>query len=622
MKEKVNFISATTPLFANPDLESLAFDPDYLKAIIRNSGSSPSLSIPRLAKAYLAGKFRAHSSLRDARKRSFGVREEHRVSLELWDQVLPILIQREQENTLSRTAAVIERRFFIVPSDAYFGAVYGQMNKFCLGFEYILWRVSPTHTTWEETQAAILFLRSLQRSFSSSMVQLWKDRWTRQIGPDRPPSVHQGLNIGGLSGRTGFGWFSPLFDWNRWTLKDQYISLVLQEHPRLLQHYQVKYASLRETHGIFIKLQLIEHWWRKHESVAGVKLALVEYLCGLCIAQFRKDIWGYLLERGEVSREHKTYLTTMDVPLCYLALKLYLADKEPWFVTGNKADVKTIPALAAYLFDEEPYVIDPKRGKEVFKDRRGWNNKTYRIIFYKCLALLNRAGTQEWAELLDGMVKSTVSTQNFVLPYPDPTGFFAKTKQMRGRGTDAEVKSRRMWAAVWVKEIGPASLLQEHGLRERFLAYDANQIMERAKVEDILRFGGRLQANADVEPNVPYISRYSAEWHDLSNDELEYKLCYDAVDFVDREAQWQRFKAFVDSHNRAQVYSLRCHINADQVEANNEPEILSLDAKLHQESDYEQDANSSGYESDYNPRRRGKGTKTKGRKYGRDTSRK
>jgi hypothetical protein len=76
------------------------------------------------------------------------------------------------------------------------------------------------------------------------------------------------------------------------------------------------------------------------------------------------------LERKKVSGEHKTHLMTADVPLCYHTLKLYLVDREPWFVTGNKADVKTIPALAAYLFDKEPYAVHPERAKGLIIWRR------------------------------------------------------------------------------------------------------------------------------------------------------------------------------------------------------------------------------------------------------------
>jgi hypothetical protein len=316
------------------------------------------------------------------------------------------------------------------------------------------------------------------------------------------------------------------------------------------------------------------------------------------------------LEKREVSREHKTHLMTADVPLCYHTLKLYLVDAEPWFVTGNKADIKTIPALAAFLFDEEPYAVDPDRAKGTFKDRLHWDDKAYRIIFHRCLALLNRAANQEWAKLLGDMVKGSVSAQNYVLPYPKHNGLFSKTKNMRGRAADIEVKSRYIWAAVWVKDTGPASLLRKFGLKERHLAYDANQIMERASDDDILRMGGRLQANADVELAMPYTSLYTAEWHGLSNDELEDKLCHDAIRLADQETQlearWQNGDASGCLDRSSRAYGLRLRPNMERLDADNELDTLSSEVASHEGTDneWESGLSCSGYESDYNPRRR------------------
>ncbi|KFY28553.1 hypothetical protein V491_00414 [Pseudogymnoascus sp. VKM F-3775] len=292
---------------------------------------------------------------------------------------------------------------------------------------------------------------------------------------------------------------------------------------------------------------------------------------------------------------------TGDVPLCYHTLKLYLVDKEPWFVTGNKADIKTIPALAAYLFNEEPYAVDPERAKGVFKDRRFWDDKAYRIIFHRCLALLNRAANREWADLLDDMVKGSVSAQNYVLPYPDPGCLFTTTKRTRGRGADTEVKPRRIWAAVWVKDKGPASLLRELGLKGGFLAYDANRIVRRAKDEDILQIGGRLQGNADVELAMPCTSLYTAEWHGLSNCELEDKLCHGTIYLAEREAQieatWRRRQTVTRLDDCTQEYRLRARLNTEKPEADNELDTSSSDSNSHQGSDDEWDSTiSSGGE--------------------------
>ncbi|KAH8746875.1 hypothetical protein BGZ57DRAFT_1011135 [Hyaloscypha finlandica] len=269
----------------------------------------------------------------------------------------------------------------------------------------------------------------------------------------------------------------------------------------------------------FFAISILSLLYYSSSNVGGK----IEYLWGLCIAQFRRDVWGFLLERKEVSGEYKAHLMNADVPLCYHALKLYLVDKEPWFVTGNKADIKTIPTLAAYLFDEEPYAVDP--------------------------------------------------------------------------------------GEVWVKDAGPASLLREFGLKEKCLAYDAHRIMERAKDEEILQIGGRLQANAEVELAMPCALMYTAEWHGLLKGELEDKLCHDAVYLADRETQiearWRTRHTVVRLDDCARPYGLRSRLNTERVEANDELDTLSSDSRSCQGSDDEWDGTiSSGDGSAYNPRRR------------------
>jgi hypothetical protein len=113
------------------------------------------------------------------------------------------------------------------------------------------------------------------------------------------------------------------------------------------------------------------------------------------------------------------------------------------------------------------------------------------------------------------LVKGSVAAQNYVLPYPEAEGLFTRTKRMKGRGLDVERKSRHIWAAVWVEDEGLAGLFQDLALKRKCLAYDIYQIIEKAKEDRVLRMGGRLKANADVEPTMPCTTLYTTEWHSL-----------------------------------------------------------------------------------------------------------
>lgn len=184
---------------------------------------------------------------------------------------------------------------------------------------------------------------------------------------------------------------------------------------------------------------------------------------------------------------------------------------------------------------------------------------------------------------------------------------------MSRRCSDTDVKSRYIWSAVWVKGAGPASLLEEHGLRERCLAYDVYQIMGKAWDDHIISFGGKLEGNADIETVMPFISLYTAEWHTLSNSELEDRLCHDVVHLASREAEieerWQARCAIVHT-----AYDLCPRIDLKSMEPNDEPATESSDFLTCLESGDEQTSSvstgteSNWYDSEYDerPRRRTK----------------
>ncbi|KAM5359955.1 hypothetical protein ACJA88_014995 [Fusarium oxysporum] len=83
-KEMVD--AARTYPFQNPDLRHLALDPQLRNGIQSISGKPVLCNITD--RAYLASKRRCHYGLTDSKQRSFGVREEYRISWSLFQSVL------------------------------------------------------------------------------------------------------------------------------------------------------------------------------------------------------------------------------------------------------------------------------------------------------------------------------------------------------------------------------------------------------------------------------------------------------------------------------------------------------------------------------------------------------
>ncbi|RYC79336.1 hypothetical protein BFJ63_vAg17787 [Fusarium oxysporum f. sp. narcissi] len=90
--------AARTFPFQNPDLRHLALDPQLrhgMQNICGKSTSSNSIT----DRAYLASKRRCHYGLTDSNQRSFGVREEYRISWVLFQSVL-IALRSSDRNGL------------------------------------------------------------------------------------------------------------------------------------------------------------------------------------------------------------------------------------------------------------------------------------------------------------------------------------------------------------------------------------------------------------------------------------------------------------------------------------------------------------------------------------------
>lgn len=124
--------------FNHDGLEEIALDPQ-----IRQGAKSAAGGNRRDAKvierAYCASKQRARSALLDSRKKSFGIREEHRISWALFQGLRELLREQDREQ--------LEILLFDCPSyawpvktEAYLNFLWRSADKFATGFEVVLAR--------------------------------------------------------------------------------------------------------------------------------------------------------------------------------------------------------------------------------------------------------------------------------------------------------------------------------------------------------------------------------------------------------------------------------------------------------------------------------------------------
>ncbi|GKU15871.1 unnamed protein product [Fusarium langsethiae] len=185
--------------FTNTAIETLALD-KKLRKTWELVGGGLSHQPAALIKAYLYTKLRCHYALLGSMQKSFGTREEHRVSKELFYAIDSRIRCRELHEQRLIIPTDDNSPYHSFTSDTLLRWVRWNINKFCLGFEMVYSFQDPHFVTWEYTRIMLMFLRCLRFSYTGGLIQkvggCWQD--VRQQPDARQPNGlrrHEGLGF-------------------------------------------------------------------------------------------------------------------------------------------------------------------------------------------------------------------------------------------------------------------------------------------------------------------------------------------------------------------------------------------------------------------------------------------
>ena len=177
------FDAAKTFPFDNPALEVLAVDP-YLTKATQMVGGGQGINLEKVGQSYLQSRVRILQTLQMNMGKSYGVREEHRVNLELLQAIATILeTPQVQHRAVESITLGIGNPFFFLPTEHVFEFLQYNCLWFILPFEMILRSTaSGQHVSWEQTKVMVMLLRCLPSSFNTALLQdksaLWKSEVT------------------------------------------------------------------------------------------------------------------------------------------------------------------------------------------------------------------------------------------------------------------------------------------------------------------------------------------------------------------------------------------------------------------------------------------------------------
>jgi hypothetical protein len=523
---KVPFDAAKVYIFNNEALENLALDPAYVRALRHVSGAV-SFSPKVCEISYLHSKSRANVNLEDNRWRSYGVREEHRLSMRAVEEIVRQWRQwqnREREESVEEDLYGVEDErnarvelsirdlldeqdpqlqaplplplpYYIFSSLDMFAFLRAQLNRYCFLFEYIYAWTGKTHSL-PEFIMMVLALRALRFSYGSGILAaeslLWKDQWQNKKG-----RTVEGIGMKKTMLECGFGWFLPKINWSTMRPLPPHTDHFLAGNLLLHSEYKRRWKAVRDLGDVYTRLHQAEGWVATHKVKDSKerKRVWLEYLTALNIRQFHADIIQHVLKSHKTHPELSATATAphrlANLSYCFQGMCKMFEDHgeavPPHTATGNVVAITSTWDLVELLFGWD----DTQS-----KSPRGWQNKTYRLIFHKTydtiMAKLGEVTAQRWYDRF----LATIILTHWILPYATATAFLPLTKTNKKKG----LKGRTIWFSSILQEPPGFWTSSWPGGFPRTLS-DISRVIRR---DTALRGSGGWQSEALIQEYLKY----------------------------------------------------------------------------------------------------------------------
>ena len=408
--------------FANNAIEALALD-RKLRRTWELVGKGLSHNPVALIKGYLYAKWRCHTGLRGSIKKALGVREEHRMSVQLFRAVDERFQSRGLHRERLRLPSGSNSPYYSFRTSTMLRWLRRNINKFCVGFETVFSGQDPHFVTWEHTRLMLMFLRCLRVSYGGGLLQksggCWRD--VRHVPDDRQPDGLrrvEGLGFCRTMEEFGYAWFLDKVDWATLTFRPTHAPYMMFNNPSMQAVYRRHYGRIRDVRIDFIRVDRIRQWMIEFSGVTACVERLEILLCQLCLCAFRKDIFAHI--QSTLQADSVEAALAGEVPLCYESIQEVLQEqyRPLQLAYGPRVAVKNIDVLFAWLWE----------WRDGRFERSGWNDKPYRMLYRQSYEAIQAVRGKHSARSWRRTVKTTFLRSHWMLPYPNKRTFMRRHK--------------------------------------------------------------------------------------------------------------------------------------------------------------------------------------------------
>ena len=396
--------AAKTKPFHSAHLPKLTWDPKVFKMLEHVAGATTATR-RQLEESFLKSKQRLANAVKEAFNKSYGVREEHRVSLTFLGRIKASLQSAGKwDQPATRPQGSDDTPYWQLATKDYISFVGQNANKFLLLFEWILTMSATKEVSYEHCKVLTMLLQAIRDSFDSVAQErhrgLYEDSWTRRRGGQ----VVHGMGLRRTMSACGYGWLSSKIDWD-----------TLEFVPKLRDQMVFNDTMLRDTYrrrGLAVRsakndLQFIEQagqWLRLYCASPTITAKILSLLVMVVVQHFRKEVFHNL--KDKIRDEHRQKALSGQLPLCPAVLEEVLERASDFHVcSASMTKIKTVRTLVDVLWDSDDGYA-----------RKRWANRSYRHLHQVALKLVERYVGVKQASGFHDVVKRMFVVQTWAVP--------------------------------------------------------------------------------------------------------------------------------------------------------------------------------------------------------------
>ena len=417
--------AAGTYPFQNQSLNYLSISSDILKMWQSGgiSGERFKIDIDKLQKAYTHSRDRILLALREAiqQGRSFGSRQEHRISIEIFHALA--------ENSHGISSEPVLQNCLIMNSEEIFHFLYANICRFGLALEYTATKlnISNNESSVDLSRIFRMFLQLQRASCTSSLLQAQGDLWKSYSNSG--DQMRYGLGLKNQLENFNFCWLSPfLLNWKTWSPEHAFSASTA------FNYIPIHKSALGKTRHLLTQkteLEILERFARLLREIqdpsSHITYRILAFLGTMVIQKFRSDIWSALLKycepewKDDIESKKAKALSGL-LPLDYENVIGYSPSHFSRVKYSNKHKL-TLQERWEILFHS-----DDKWDQQDL--RKAWKEKPFRILFQKCYNTIVTTCDLETARYWEYLLLQTqFARSNFLLPSPSKHSFLQKLSQ-------------------------------------------------------------------------------------------------------------------------------------------------------------------------------------------------